>query len=249
MRGGDVFEEEVGDLLETHRHSPVAQDRSAFVQPLQPVAMHVDVPHPDGLGDVIDRDRAGRHFLDGPDRAAFPRQPTAIAAMVVVVGASVEPFEGFLRQGARIRVARRLEDDRAALHRVRRSMRVLRPTGERAPVGRDQGVPATVLLVPHHVAEVSQAVERDFVEPVFSRVAQGQACGAAHLACLELEHSMLRAPPSPAAVEVAVVAPALPIDAPREPDIDHVPARRLPDRSGEGVKHSRAGPGSVRRSA
>jgi hypothetical protein len=86
-----------------------------------------------------------------------------------------------------------------------------------------------VLVVPHHVAEISQAVEREIVESLLLRKEQSQARGAAHLAPLKLEHAVLWPPWSPATVEIAVVTATLAIDAAREPSVDHMSAKRLLD--------------------
>jgi hypothetical protein len=54
-----------------------------------------------------------------------------------------------------------------------------------------------------------------------------QTRGAAHLTRLELEQAVLRPSTTPAAIEVAIVATSLSIDAAGEPRVDDIPAKRL----------------------
>ena len=213
------------DQLGLHlRSTVIRRDRVQVEECLDPVTEHVDVLAADGVAHRVASGDADRDVVRRADHRPVGQEPRVEPTVVLVVAVAHPPVEALGREVERAALSRRTEDACARLHRVRGAVSVLGGPVERTSGAIDTPEPAAVVVIPHHIAQVVESVERVLAQPALVRVRRCQRRGGARLARLELEQAVRIGSGPPAPIERAAVPAPDRVDATGEPRVQHVSA-------------------------
>ena len=217
-----MCEKQVCEILQPTLNRSVRLDANQICERFDPIPVDVHV-----FQSHVVAERLGSAGVVDLKNGPLAPQPALKAAIFVVVTVAIKPFETFAGQFQRAGFARREMNLHAGLQGVRRAVRVFASILQHDAIASDHPIPAAVLMIPHHIAQIPKAMNRRISPLRFIWERKRQQGGDVGLPRLKFQHALLRSARFPCTVEVAEEATGLTINAAREPDVNDMSAEKF----------------------